>query len=249
MRWGELGYPAPTVLESSYVRYSWSPTIYAATEDSPRVYSTWEDVEYTGWRVAGSPMPEVLPSSLVKYPWSSSVYAVTPHDPQWGGQESTIPVSYMEFARAGSPTPATVSWIPNSLVFTYHSGTDVYVQIGAEYHRLSYAEWRAMGSPTPTDNEMRHMRLSWSPGIVAFIDSAFYDTPGSPEWHRVYDVTYEQWARLDFPTPEVRASLPGDTTCVMADGTTLRYRGSSFDGPITYAQWQASGFLWPQGAC
>ena len=110
----------------------------------------------------------------------------------------------------------------------------------APYIKLTMAEWQQLGTPAPELLTVGYAALSWLTGIVVQVDSA---RPESAVF-----VSGEQLAAAGWPTPELRPMLPGDRVCTLPDGR-LGYDGVVYRGPLTIAEWEASGKLPPDGPC
>lgn len=199
--------------------------------EPPETYET----EISGERVVG-PAPGI---SYVKYAWAPSIYGVAFFDPAdeqaWGWKHLT----YDEWLRAGSPRGQwNAGWIEGTELVKYATSPEIIASIDGVSHKLTYAEWRAMGFRSPESRHEGYRKLTWDSGI------AYYYTASDG-----YQIDYGHWRDAGFPTPAESRMLPGDYVCRYAwSGSTLYYVGATFNGPLTYAQWRAAGFPQPR-AC
>lgn len=192
--WRDLGFPAPQRIGTDWVKYPWSPTIYAVTFfGTDRSEWLWDQVTYDEWRRAGFPAARsagwIEGSEYYKWGTADELFVAGPDDSthkltgrQWadagypapedvanqgfikyswnptivfmndlaGGQGQAI--SYAEWRDEDFPTPRTVTRVTGDQVYQNYGSADIWYAGPGLNKRLTAAEWRAMGSPTPTIN-------------------------------------------------------------------------------------------------
>ncbi len=119
---------------------AYTSTLYQLVSGAPVALT------YAQWHDAGFPTPRASPTEYVKYAWTPTLYAVT-HWPAWAQQDI---LTYALWQRAGFPTPHNVAWVAGSYVYKSANDPAVFVR-GPDrvVHHLTYAEWVAMGMPSP----------------------------------------------------------------------------------------------------
>ena len=221
--------PPASALSDGWYSVPHSPQLYVhAHYGSGPGYTFYGDG--TAWRNAGYPTPRPAPTAYVKYTWSSSIYGVTFWDDGWEWTR----LSGQQWARAGYPSPYTAGWILGTDIYQFPTSPELFAEIDGTVHKLTGAEWAAMEYRQPRMESDGFMKLSWDSNIAMMV------TPTLG-----YPIDYSEWAAEGFPTPEVRAMLPGDSVCQFPGSPDLLYEGSSFYGELTYAQWAAAGFPQP----
>ncbi|MCI9888778.1 serine hydrolase [Micrococcales bacterium 31B] len=217
-----------------YLKPSFSNSIYRVVPGESATLLTLAQ-----WQAAGSPGPGTLPMSFVKYPWQSDIYAVSfvggNDRSDWVWEKLTFP----QWQAAGYPTPQAAGWIQGSLYYTMPDAPqDVYVTLNGVAHKLTYSEWQAAGSPTPYRVPVTLQKLTWDGTIAATA------TPREPMFNST-PLTLSQWAGYRYATPRVAVSFPGDLLYQSCTSNELIYSGPTFEGAITFAQWQQMGYRTP----
>lgn len=223
---------------------------------------TYEHISYSQWASAGFPAPTPVDVEYVRYSWSPNIFAqfTLPATGASGEPvEKASQVTFGEWRTAGYPAPATVSWIPESDILGYSTSGDIFVRDplllktnggSMPYHKLSYTEWVALGSPTPFvyANE-GFFRYRWSDRIVHVGGIEGWEPTGLPRlsgqaFGRV--LTFDSWVHNGSPTPMVVDSLPGDVLWKWDAFPTLYYQGpQGIEIFLTWDEWSRMGFPTP----
>jgi hypothetical protein len=203
---------------------------------------------FAEWQSDGFPAPVAARVTYHAYTWSSDVLA----DLRFGEDDrpEATRLSFAEWQRVGTPRPVTTSLPESGYAFRFGSSSEVFVDTDlllrdggplTTTHKLTYAEYVHLGSPTLTEqvadnfpfSGMFMRKLSWNPAIVWEI----------PENASGDALTYDEWAAFAFPTPQVVRSFPGDRYCQAAGSADITYRGyAAPDGlKLSYGQWVAAG--------
>jgi len=204
---------------------------------------------YAQWRADGFPAPVAAGVTYHAYTWSSDVLA----DLTFGTDDraEATRLSLAEWQRVGSPRPVTTSLPSSAIAYSFASSSEVFVntsllQQGSSAptttHKLTYAEYSHLGSPRLAEefghdsypfSDMYVRKLAWSPAIVQEIPKN-----GSGD-----ALTYDEWAALAFPTPQVVKSFPGDRYCQAVGSSDITYRGYAAPKGVkmTYSQWVTAG--------
>lgn len=145
--WLALGSPAATPRQTDFVKYPWSPTIYAVTFfGSERHEWVWASVSYSEWQHAGSPAPHsagwIQGSYYYQWATSDEIFVLSPD-----GVKHKL--TGQQWADAGRPAPERFgndgfykySWDPTILHMTDLAGGHGYA--------ISGSEWRHEDYPTP----------------------------------------------------------------------------------------------------
>lgn len=192
--WQAAGFPQPVASPTDYVKYPWSPTIYAVTFwGNPE--STWDWDALTGpqWWAAGSPAPRTAGwiAGSYYYQWGTSnelfvagadgVHHKLTYD-EWAasGFRAFDPLSNAGFMK--------LSWAPNITRMP---------NLASGYgYSIDYAEWRAEAFPTPRVVQRvvndHFYKLGSNPTI-------YYQ---GPAFHRA--ISYPEWVGAGMPSPEIR---------------------------------------------
>lgn len=190
--WAALGYPAPVIAPTEYVRYPWSNTIHAVTRwgNDPAGW-TWQPLDLAAWRRAGAPQPRVAGyvGGSTFYTWSTDPGAIFVDEPSGG----THHLTYGEWVDAGSPRPEVrdnqgfqkLSWDAGIAQMT-----DVRAGRGGP---ITGAQWAAAGYPAPqVVQRFPGDSILWG----ADRRTIFYAGPS------VYrPLSYPEWVALGSPTP------------------------------------------------
>lgn len=208
--WSGAGSPAPARAPTSYVKYSWSPTIYAVTfwETSASSWM-WEPLTYAAWQKAGFPKPQV--AGWIKgsryYKWGTS-----PEIFVEGADGVNHALTYDEWAASGYQ-PFTnhsnegflkLSWTPTIARMTN-------LQSGGGYP-IGFPEWQAEAFPTPVSVQRvvgdQFNQYGTDPTIIY----------SGPTMNRA--ITYNEWIAAGSPAP-VRH---GDPACAPPAGVPASAR-------------------------
>jgi hypothetical protein len=149
-----------------------------------------------------------LAEGLYKAPWESCVYEVDAAA-NGGG------VSYVSAARwqaLGYPAVSTSVQFAREKSYVYKNATSPH-EIFADTsrfadtpcgaHKLTFAEWQAMGSPTPVAMNAQFYKLNGSPTIYGRMF-----TLGSTYVANLRAISYAEWTELGFPSPQIVSQLP-----------------------------------------
>ncbi|MBM7410733.1 hypothetical protein JOE38_000556 [Clavibacter michiganensis] len=203
---------------------------------------------FSEWRADGFPAPTRESATFFGSTWSPVVYAeiALPDYPV------SLPISYGEWQRAGSPRPVTTRLSSTAGVYKWASSSEVFSSIASlsrsvgrtEFtdHKLTFDEYRHLGSPAlaeqPGEGNVFYAssyvrKLPWLPSIV------IEDTRNV----QGELLSYDSWASYAYPTPQVVKSFPGDRYCMAAGSPDITYSGyAAPDGvKMTYSQWVAAG--------
>jgi hypothetical protein len=125
-------------------------------------------------------------------------------------------------------------------VFSVPYSDNLYVLSEGDVALLDYAEWSALGFPTPTPAHTEYGVYPWSPVIYAV--SPFADAG------LVNALTYDEWARAGLPSPTVVINIPGTTVVQWASSNELfstNIQGGDVH-KLTFAEWGQLGYLAPE---
>lgn len=194
-------FATPVLADTNYVKYPWSPTVYAVTfwGSSPSSWQ-WDQLSYTQYRSAGSPGVRnagyVAGSYFYKWATSAQLLVVAPDG-------SHHALSYAEWQASGFQGPVDRS---NEGFYRLSWSKDIARMTdiaGGRGYRIGYGEWAAEGFPNPQ--------------VVARIPGdTFYRYAGQntvwyagPTMNR--PVTYSEWSAAGKPAPQLRPNtIPGD---------------------------------------
>lgn len=150
--WAELGFPAPRPSRTGFVKYPWSPTVYAVTFfGNERTEWLWERVTYEQWARAGYPSPTIAGwiAGSYYYQWGTSAEVFV------FGQDAVIHKLTYEEWRASDFEPA--EWRSNEGFVQRANDVNVYWMPDLSvptFSAITYDEWRRQDFPTPK-------RLDW----------------------------------------------------------------------------------------
>ncbi|MGY1833401.1 S8 family serine peptidase [Geodermatophilus sp. SYSU D01180] len=183
---------APVVTD--YVRYPWSPTIYAVTYAGPSETSwQWERLTYERWVALGSPVPRntgwIAGSYYYKWGTSSELFVEGPD-----GVNHKL--TYAEWQASGFRS--FVDWGNYGfLKLSWASDITRMPNLATGYgYAIGYPEWSEESFPTPQV-------------VQRVTGDHFYQWYGNPTiyyqgpaFHR--PITYSEWVAAGRPVPEVR---------------------------------------------
>ncbi len=198
-RWaGFYGAQAPWNASTDYVKYPWSPSIYAVTfwpggED----YWQWEHIQYPEWQRAG--FPSARNAGWIKdsyyYQWATSgeIFVSGPDDrahkltySQWRDS------GFRQFEVLADRGLQKLSWT-NDIAYMESISA-------GQGGPLSYSDWSEMSFPTPQV-------------VQRFAGDQFYRYGGSadiwyagPTMNRT--INYNEWRAAGFPQPTLIGSDP-----------------------------------------
>lgn len=227
--WAALGFPTPTPAATNYVKYPWSPTVYAVTFfGSERDEWLWDAVTYNQWGRAGFPTPRnagwIEGSYYYKWGTSSELFVEGPDGvnhkltyPEWQDSNFMPPVQRSNEGFVKYSWDSTVVRMTN-LAF-------------GQGHAVGYGEWSAEAFPTP----QVVTRITGDQVYRNYGDSRiWYAGPGLNR-----PITYGEWQAMGFPAPTVRGvpPRPADKDC--ADFATQAQAQWEFN-----YYYEAYGDLW-----
>ena len=187
-QWTRDGSPAPQPVPTDYVRYSWSPAIYAVSyfDDSWE----WQQLAPEQWQRAGTPAPRlagyIKGTTYTKFDTSSELFAASP-------DRVTHKLSFSEWAASGYQDPTfennrgyqKLSWTPTIGRFSELNNGKGYP--------ITSPEWAAADFPTP--QVVQHFsgdqfcQYSWS-SVIYYRGALQY-----------LDLTMAQWQAAGAPRP------------------------------------------------
>ncbi|GAA1960884.1 hypothetical protein [Agromyces allii] len=149
-----------------------------------------------------------LAQGLYKAPWEVCVFQVDAAS-NGGG---TSYVSADRWKALGYPAVTTSQQFAREKSYIYKNSTSSH-EIFADTsrfsstpcgaHKLTFAEWQAMGSPAPVAMNAQFYKLNGSATIYGRMF-----TLGSTYVPTLRAITYAEWTELGFPTPQVVSTLP-----------------------------------------
>lgn len=189
--WQALGSPEARPAPTNFVRYRWSPSVYAVTFfGTERDEWVWSSVSYEQWDRAGRPEPREAGwiAGTYFYGWatSSEIFSIAPD----GAYRK---LAYGEWLAAGSPAPDDRS---NEGFYKYSWDSTItrITNITAGQGRgISYSEWKSEAFPTP-------QVVARVPGDSVY---QYYGQSdiwyAGPAFNRV--ITGNEWAAMGYPAP------------------------------------------------
>ncbi|MCF4120384.1 hypothetical protein L1785_05275 [Antribacter sp. KLBMP9083] len=147
--WQALGFPTPKPAQTDYVKYPWSPTVYAVTFfGNERDEWHWEAITFEQWSRAGYPSPRnagwIEGSEYFQWGTSSELFVWTPAD------DVVHKLTYSQWQASGF-MPA--ERIANEGFVKVSGNANIYYSddLGARsaYGPLTYEDWRYWDFPTP----------------------------------------------------------------------------------------------------
>jgi hypothetical protein len=213
------------------------------------VTEAYEDDRYAApayfddWKADGFPQPVPATVSYRGFTWSPDIYADIQTEP---GAATTLGLTYAQWSAAGSPQPTTDVLPVTAAVFKYAYSDELFVSVFSfgedvpAIHKLTFAEYAAVGYPSATVNDEAFRKLSWLPAIVGRTVPS-YEIVAIDFW------TWEYWGK---PTPQIVKSFDGDRFCQAAGSADIRYVGIAAPKGVklSFAQWREAGFPAP-GRC
>lgn len=142
--WSRAGSPTPRVVAyvpgSTFYRWSTAPGDMFV-EDQGGVK---HKLSYSEWTAAGSPGSSLRSDQgYQKLSWDPAIAFMTSVSKGQGG-----PINGTAWAAAGYPAPQAVQRFPGDQIY-WGTGGDIWYAGPTVNRKLSYAEWKALGSPWP----------------------------------------------------------------------------------------------------
>ncbi|MCF4120386.1 excalibur calcium-binding domain-containing protein [Antribacter sp. KLBMP9083] len=203
--WAALGFPTPQPAPTSYVKYSWSPTVYAVTFfGDERDEWLWEQISFGQWSRAGYPSPWnagwIEGSYFYKWGTSSELFVEGPD-----GVNHKL--SHAEWQASGFMPPADRS-NEGFVKYTWDSTIVRMTNFGwGQGYAIGYDEWRSEAFPTPQ-------------AVTRVAGDQVYRYYGNPTiWYAGpglnRPITGAEWQAMGFPAPTVYGvpPRPADKDC------------------------------------
>ncbi|MEC5178942.1 hypothetical protein [Arthrobacter sp. CG_A4] len=189
---------------------------------------------YNLWQSDGFPAPYRAPTEYVRYSYSASIYAVS----YFPGGTLTTQLGYADWQRAGSPSATIAGHVDGTEYHSWGTSAEIFATApDGVIHKMNYSEWVASGYMPATNRANEgFQKLSWSGSVAKMYETA----AGSG-----YPVSYAEWKKQDFPTPQTVTRFPNDEFCKYGWSSNIYYYGPSDAGAVSYAQWRAAGFPTP----
>lgn len=225
--------PAQAAPATGYYSVPYSDSIYYHNDSSGTAYT--RKIDYATWVAAGSPSPIPAATDFVKYRWSPTIYAVSYFD---GGWLWSGPLAFEQWQKAGYPAPRNAGFIDGTRYHKWATSGEIFAWAPDNTtHKLSYSDWAASGFQEPEyrTNE-GYQKLAWN-GTIA---KMFLVNTGDG-----FPISYSEWEREAFPTPQTVSRFPGDEFCQYPWSPDIFYYGPIWLGQISYQQWAAAGYPRP----
>lgn len=155
-----------------------------------------------------------------------------------------VVVDYLEIYKGGSSTtPPSPPGPPQGSDVAYFANAyspTVYAVDGRSRIALTYAQWAAAGFPRPAPTPTDYVRYPWSSTVYAV---TFW--PGTWQWDRL---DLAKWEAAGYPAVRHAGWIEGSVIRRASTGDQLLLHDP--DGgvhPLTYDEWQATGFRPPAG--
>ncbi|GAA1823253.1 hypothetical protein [Agromyces salentinus] len=149
-----------------------------------------------------------LAQGLYKAPWESCVFEVDAASN--GGGVSYVSADRWKALGYPAVTASQQFALEKSYIFKngtssheIFADTSRFTSTPCGVHKLTFAEWQAMGSPTPVAMNPQFYKLNGSATIYGRMF-----TLGSTYVPSLRAITYAEWTELGFPTPQVVSKLP-----------------------------------------
>ena len=191
---------------------------------------------FDDWKADGFPKPAAATVAYRGFTWSPDIYADIQTEP---GAVSTLGLSYSQWASAGSPAPTKNVLPAASSLYKYSYSDELFVSVLSfaddvpVNHKLTFAEYSALGRPTPTVSSDSFRKLGWFPAIVGRTVPS-YD---------IEAIDYDIWEYWGKPTPQIVKSFDGDRFCKAAGSADIRYVGIAAPqgAKLSFSQWREAG--------
>lgn len=139
-------------------------------------------------------------------------------------------------------TPAAADWYEDGVFALPYTDRLWLVDSSIDFARnLGYAEWEALGFPTPKTAQTDYVKYPWSPTVYAVT----YLGDERPQW-LWQQLSFEQWARAGYPTPRDAGWIDDSFYHQWATSNELFVMAPDMGiHKLTYSEWRASGFAPP----
>ncbi|MBX7445463.1 MULTISPECIES: HNH endonuclease family protein [unclassified Arthrobacter] len=223
-RWANYyKFKQPTPAATDFVKYPWSPTVYAVTFwPGGENYWQWTRLTFEQWNRAGQPFPRI--AGWIKgsyyYQWGSNYSEIFVEGEDGINHKLTLKEwedsGRRPFQQRNSEGFYALYWAPELARMT-----DVYTGAGRP---LGYAEWQEEGFPTP----QRTQRIK---------GDQFYQDYGNPTVYYAGPgmnraVTFQEWQAAGSPIPTVR-NAPAPGTGTGGDTSSGGSGGTSYTWGVT----------------
>ena len=192
--WAAAGFPVPAPSPTDYVKYPWSPTIYAVTFwDNPESAWDWDRLTQQQWWASGSPAPRTAGwiTGSTYYQWATANELFVQ-----GEDGVKHKLTYNEWAAAGfrafdrhaNEGFLKLSWAPN---ITWMP--DLATGYG---YSITYAQWSAESFPTPQVVQRvvgDHFFKYGNGSTIYYMGPAFNRAISYPEWVGAGRPAPEMW--------------------------------------------------------
>ncbi len=150
------------------------------------------------------------------------------------GATLTTQLGYANWQRVGFPQVRAAGHIDGTEYYSWGTSPEPFAAApDGVIHRLTFAEWEASGfQPAESNPNEGFQKFSWS-GSIARMDGTAAGEGCS--------VSFAEWQKEDFPSPQVVRRFPNDEFCMYAQSPDIYYFGPSASGAISYSQWRAAG--------
>ncbi|WP_424185020.1 hypothetical protein ACOBQX_24450 [Actinokineospora sp. G85] len=190
--WEAAGFPVPKDTPTSYVKYAWSPHVYAVTfwEHADQTWQ-WDKLDFNQWSRAGKPAAQnagwIKGSEYYKFATANEIFVesdgvkhkLTAAEWQASGYRTFVELTTVGFMK--------MSWAQD---IRYVTDLGVY----SDVYIVDYADWKAEDFPTP-------QAVHRLPGDGFYRSCSVYSTI-------VYDgpilskvVNYNEWVAAGRPAP------------------------------------------------
>ena len=240
--WVGLGEPSPTRPPISYVKATWSATVFAQI-DWPNAATggvveethplTWNQY-VAAWRPPVTYVGHVRGTQYVQwYSTSTEIHARTP-------EGAVHKLTHSEWIAAGRPSPARAD---RGYYRAPWSNVIHEVTSAGGIRQISYPEWVSVGTPAPALTPVSYVKTPWSPAIYGLIT-----WPIAPEDRKVDQVaaiTWSDFVAAGSPRFDTVVRIPGDAFVKYTIADTVFHVVQGLVTPLTASDWSAAGSPWP----
>lgn len=202
--WASQGFPGFKPAPTDYVKYPWSPNIYAVTFFGSD-QSQWltDQLNYIEWQLVGFPAPRtagLIPGSeFIQHDGSSEIFVQEPDD-----AAAFHKLTFPQWQAAGAPTPTDTDIQFKKLA--WDTSGAIFVNYFEDYgNQIDFAQWQYWGFPTPQNVQRLEGDEAPSFGVTR-------ESPGSSTlvyYNSFYDyenvLSFQEWQGAGAPPP---AELP-----------------------------------------
>lgn len=232
-KWRDVyNYRQPTPASTDFVKYPWSPTVYAVTFwPGGESAWMWTRLSFQQWQTAGKPFPRI--AGWIKgsyyYQWRTSgeifVEGEDGVNHKLTGAEWAAS-GYRDFERRSAEGFLKLTWAPEV--------ARMWDVVNGGGRPLGFAEWQEEGFPTPSS-------------VQRIRGDQFYQDYGNPTVYYAGPgmnraVTFAEWQAAGSPIPTVRNAPPpsgGGTTPPPPGPTTPSNPGNSVNC-TDFSTWSAA---------